>query len=130
MVGFDNTTPTSGFGAALLVSGLTLTPKTFNGTVAVTSRFQVAGTFSLSDPAPAWATSGSDGKTWASAGFAAGQVVVIPGVGGDRTVTGFGNSGMDLLVSGGTLSAGSYTGIVGVVRVGGNSITVTGTTPT
>jgi hypothetical protein len=126
ILGFDNATPTSGFGSTLIVSGPPLPVGNFTGTVAVTSRFQVGGTFTLSDPSAGVGDVTRIGDTWANAGFAVGNVVVIPGVSGNRTVTGFGNFGMDLLVSGGALTVGSVTGIVGVVRVGGNNITVTG----
>jgi hypothetical protein len=125
VVGFDNSS--YGFGTALLVSGLNLSAGNFTGTVAVTSRYQSYGQFTLSNRADGFGhVTRSDGTTWASAGFAVGQVVVIPGVAGNLTVTGFGNSGYDLLVTGGALTAGSVTGTVGVVRLGGNNIKVTG----
>jgi hypothetical protein len=123
VMGFDNSS--YGFGTALLVSG-PLTPGPLTGTVAVASRNQVAGTFTLSNPSASVGDVTRTGGTWASAGFAVGQVVVIPGVSGNRTVVGFGNGGLDLLVSGGALPAGPVTGTVAIVRLGGNSIKVTG----
>src|SRR5206468_2335123 len=83
VLGFDNTTPTSGFGSALILGGPALTPMlNVAGTVAVTSRFVVSVPFTVT---PSTLTR-NDGKTWAADGFKKGQAIAINGQSGYWTV--------------------------------------------
>src|SRR5204863_3910922 len=67
--------------------------------------------------------------SWSGAGFAIGQPVVLSGVDGLRRITGFANGGFTLVVDG--LPLPTMTGVtVGQVRIGGDTIIVTGDTST
>src|SRR5207249_1861388 len=82
-------------------------------------------TVSVTDAPGATRSSGS----WSGAGFAIGQPVVLSGVDGLRRITGFANGGFTLVVDG--LPLPTMTGVtVGQVRIGGDTIIVTGDTST
>src|SRR4029079_14591705 len=94
------------------------------GTVAVTNRNRTSGTFNVPDNATITRT---DGKTWQSDGFAINQAVTITGVPGTRTVTGFNATGSAIFVKGGALPTGSSVSLaIGVVRLGGDAIVLSG----
>jgi hypothetical protein len=118
----------------LQTSGATLTTASARAaTVAVTDALSVTGPFDVT----AGAVTRRDGQPWQSLGFAAGQKVAI-GAYGWRTIVGFGNSSfgdgtamlLDSALSVGTVTttvARASTDLtVSAVRMGGDTITVTG----
>ncbi|HEX5279640.1 MAG TPA: hypothetical protein VFW28_06150 [Micropepsaceae bacterium] len=123
----DSTTP-SGLGSALLVNGNPLSlfgaggPVT--GTVAVTNRNNVSGTFSVTSNT----ITSSTPNYWTANGFAAGQTIVISGEPNPFVVQSITNQGETLNLTGATV-ANTGTGkslLIGVVRVGGDNIVVDG----
>ncbi|MGY3658239.1 hypothetical protein [Bradyrhizobium sp. USDA 376] len=125
VLGFDNaSTPSgTGFGSALLLGNTTLTPATgLVGTVAVTSRNVVSGPFTVA----AKALTRSSGS-WIADGFAKGQAVAINGQPGVWFVTDDPTS-TKLKLTGGDLTALPAIQKVAIVRIGGDTINVNGTT--
>ena len=112
--GFDNSA--YGDGTALLLSGPALTPATaVASTVAVTNRYRLAGTLN------------ADGSfTFAGGvdGLAVGMPVAITGVTGLRTIASI--VGTTIIFGGGTMPTGPFAATVSAVRIGGDTIVVTG----
>jgi hypothetical protein len=125
VLGFDNSL-TYGFGTALVVNGPSLAAASnVAGTVAVTSRYQVSGSFNI-DPTGTQITR-QDGRTWTGDGFAVGQPITINGLPGYLTVTAFDLTGAVMTVTGASLTPGNNQSLtIGLIRLGGDSITLQG----
>src|SRR5262249_9981146 len=95
----------------------------FTGTVAVTNRNRLTGTFTVAATGDQITRSSG---TWDADGFAPNQPITINGLPGTWTVAGFDPTMKTMLVRGAALPAGSQTWTIGVVRVGGDNINVTG----
>ena len=123
---FDNG-PGAGFGSALLLTGNTLGVGAVTGTVAVASRNFDALTGAT---VAAAAITRTDTKTWVGAGFAAGQTIAVSGQPGTLVVKNISLDGKTLNLQGGAIAAASIgsgkTVVVGIVRVGGDTIKVDG----
>ena len=115
-------------GAVLLVNGSALPATTLNGTVSVTSRNLVASLVTLTGTANGGTVTLSTSST--GTGLAVGQQVWITGVNnGTRTVSAISADGKVLTVTGGAIPTVAATnGTVARVRVGGDTVTMTGAT--
>jgi hypothetical protein len=123
VLGFDNST--YGFGTALVVNGAApLAAATFvAGTVAVTSRYQVSGSFNVTGTQ----ITRQDGRTWTGDGFAVGQPITINGQSGLWNVAAFDLTGATMTVTGAALTPGTNVPMtIGLVRMGGDDITLAG----
>src|SRR2546428_1293296 len=122
---FDNS-PTYGPGTVLKFSGPSIDAT--GNAISIVALDLANESFNVATDASG-ATRGAG--SWSGAGFAIGQPVVLSGIDGLRRITGFANGGLTLVVDG--LPLPTRTGVtVGQVRIGGDTIIVTGggrTTP-
>src|SRR5262249_60058397 len=124
ILGFDNSGASPGFGSVLILSGAALTPISIPtpGVVAVNSRNLVSTPFSLTKTT---ITRSDVGGNWITDGFARGEAVAIGGQSGywlvsdDPTAT-------TLPLQGGDLTTLPAVQKVAIVRIGGDTINVNG----
>ena len=111
-------------GAILLVNG-SLTAGSLSGTVSLATRYRVSGTLKLTGSSTGGTVAFTSGSV-AGSGLAVGQQVWITGVGnGPRTITAI--NGNTITVTDGPIPTPAATaGMVALVRVGGDTIRLTG----
>ncbi|MDX6679730.1 MAG: large repetitive protein, partial [Solirubrobacteraceae bacterium] len=133
ITGFANdpsTNPSDGTprdGAILLVDGAPLTGGPLTATISLTSRYRLTGTIALLGSADGGIVTVS-GASVAGSGLAVGQQIWITGVNnGPRTISAI-NGNMLTVTDGPIVTTGATAGAISLVRIGGDTIKLTGPT--
>ncbi|HEV8460189.1 MAG TPA: Calx-beta domain-containing protein [Gaiellaceae bacterium] len=117
----------AGDGTVLLVNGSPFTAASAGATISASSRYKLSGNLTLVGAGTGGTVTTATGSFF-DAGFAAGQLVWVSGVNnGFRTIDSISADGKKLTLSGGIIPTASVTGgTVALVRIGGDTITLTG----